>query len=316
MLVAQRFVKYNPAMRNNLANEALADSWRLSLHDKADRTVVLYLSELDRFAKWLDQNGRPKTNPGDLAAVVRSDVEAYLTDMRSAGRSASTIRSRWISLRNFYGWAAEEEEIGENPMLRVKVAKAEAPPPDVLTEAELTALLKACEGTSFYDRRDLALIRLLASTGLRASEIIDLAATDVDLSHRVLVVRRGKGDRSRMGRFDPATAQAVDRYRRARARHRLAGLPNFWIGHRGPLTRKGLGPILDKRAKLAGIDHVHPHQLRHTWADRWLAAGGSEGDLQRLGGWESAEVMRRYGSARATDRALAAYDTIKPIGDL
>lgn len=74
--------------------------------------------------------------------------------------------------------------------------------------------------------------------------------------------------------------------------------------------------MLDKRAAIAGIDHVHPHQLRHTWADRWLRAGGNEGDLQRLGGWESAEIMRRYGEARAVDRALAAYDTINPMGQL
>lgn len=72
----------------------------------------------------------------------------------------------------------------------------------------------------------------------------------------------------------------------------------------------------NKRATQAGIGHVHPHQRRHTWADRWLRAGGNEGDLQRLGGWESAEIMRRYGAARAVDRALAAYDTVNPMGRL
>ena len=60
--------------------------------------------------------------------------------------------------------------------------------------------------------------------------------------------------------------------------------------------------------EMAGIGHVHPHMLRHTFAHRFLEQGGTEGDLQQLGGWESAEVMRRYGSARAVDRALAAYD--------
>lgn len=74
--------------------------------------------------------------------------------------------------------------------------------------------------------------------------------------------------------------------------------------------------MLNKRAEEAGVDHVHPHRLRHTWADRWLRAGGNEGDLQRLGGWESAEIMRRYGAARAVDRALAAYDSVDPMAGL
>lgn len=119
-----------------------------------------------------------------------------------------------------------------------------------------------------------------------------------------------------MVRFDAATAAALDRYKRVRARHAYAGLPWLWIGHRGRTTRKGVPAMLNKRAAQAGIGHVHPHQLRHTWADRWLRAGGNEGDLQRLGGWESAEIMRRYGAARAVDRALAAYDTVNPMGRL
>ena len=60
------------------SNAALRDSWRLSLHDKSPRTVVLYVAELERFAAWLTDNGRPVSAPGDLAAVARNDVEAYL----------------------------------------------------------------------------------------------------------------------------------------------------------------------------------------------------------------------------------------------
>jgi integrase/recombinase XerD len=56
--------------------------------------------------------------------------------------------------------------------------------------------------------------------------------------------------------------------------------------------------------------------LRHTFAHRFLSAGGNDGDLQKLGGWANAEVMRRYGATRAVDRALAAYDTIAPMGNL
>lgn len=293
-------------------NLALIDSWVLSLHSKSPRTVDLYTREVTRFADWLDAEGRT----GDLLRVTRRDAEGYITALRELGRSPSTIRSRWIALRSFYNWCLEEDELDASPLAKVRVPKPDPPPPEVVPVDDLRLLLKACEGRTFEDRRDAALLRFLVATGLRASEACALAVDDIDLRNRVVHVRHGKGDRSRLVRFDPATAAALDRYRRARARHRHAGSPRFWLGFRGPLTRKGLGPILDKRCAQAGIGHVHPHQLRHTFADRFLSNGGTEGDLQRLGGWENAEVMRRYGAARATDRALDAYDNVAHMGDL
>jgi integrase/recombinase XerD len=226
------------------------------------------------------------------------------------------MRNRWVALRNLYGWALAEEEIERNPLDRVVVAKANTPAPDVLADDELKLLLKVCAGSDFYARRDLALIRFMLATGLRVSETVDLALGDIDLVNRIALVRHGKGDKARAVRFDSATAAALDRYKRVRARHAYAAVPWLWIGFRGRMTRKGVPAMLNKRAAEAGIRHVHPHQLRHTWADRWLRAGGNEGDLQRLGGWESAEIMRRYGEARAVDRALAAYDNVNPMGKL
>ena len=305
-----------PAPDLKSANEALVESWTLSLHGKAPRTVRHYLDEVWRFVGWLVAHDRPAAAPGDLLAVGRKDVEAWLMAQRSAGLAQATLRNRWVALRNLYGWALAEEEIERSPLERVVVAKANSPAPDVLTDEELKPLLKACAGSDFYARRDLALIRFMLATGLRVSETVDLAVGDLELNNRLALVRHGKGDKARAVRFDAATAAALDRYKRIRARHPYASQPWLWIGYRGRMTRKRVPTMLNKRAAEAGIRHVHPHQLRHTWADRWLRAGGNEGDLQRLGGWESAEIMRRYGEARAVDRALAAYDTVNPMGKL
>lgn len=275
-----------------------------------------YVDEVRRFAGWLAQHSRPAAAPGDLLAVERRDVEAWLMAQRSAGIAQATMRNRWVALRNLYGWVLAEAEIKRSPLERVVVAKASSPAPDVLTDDELKLLLKACAGSDFYARRDLALIRFMLATGLRVSETVDLALGDLELTTRLAFVRHGKGDKARAVRFDPATAAALDRYKRVRARHPYAALPWLWIGFRGRMTRKGVPTMLNKRAAEAGVRHVHPHQLRHTWADRWLSAGGNEGDLQRLGGWESAEIMRRYGEARAVDRALTAYDAVNPMGKL
>lgn len=302
-------------MANPLNDEILA-SWQRSLHDKAPGTRKLYLRAALWFAEWLEGAARPEGAPGDLLAVTRRDAEAYFAAQEAAGLKATTRRSRWIALRSLYGWLAEEDEVDTNPMARVKVERPAPPPVPVLEPATLTALLKACEGKAFLDRRDLALLRLMAGTGLRRAEVAALALADVDLDARIALIRHGKGNKARAVRFDAGTALALDRYRRARARHPHARLPNLWLTRLGALTHRGVQDVIDRRARLAGIGHVHAHQLRHTFAHRYLSNGGNEGDLQRLGGWENADVMRRYGSARAVDRALAAYDGVDVLGDL
>ncbi len=297
-------------------NEALLGSWELSLHGKSAGTRELYLRVARWFVAWMVAGGRPQEASGDLLAARRQDAESWFASQRVAGLAPATLRSRWIALRNLYGWLTEEEEIDTNPMLRVKMPKANPKPVEVLTTDDLTALLKACQGTGFQDRRDMALIRYLAATGSRLAETTALDVGNIDLHRRVAYIAHRKGDKARFARFDAATATAIDRYMRVRGRHRLSDRPALWLGRDGRYTRSGIQIMIDRRAALAGIGHVHPHQLRHTFADRYLRNGGTEGDLQQLGGWESAEVMRRYGSARAVDRALAGYDVADPMSGL
>lgn len=297
-------------------NAGLLSSWELSLHRKAESTRGLYLRVVTWFVDWLRSNDRPEGAPGDLLAVSRQDAESWFVEQRDRGLAPATIRSRWIALRNLYGWLADEEEIDTNPMTKVRVDKVDPEPVQVLEDEDLRKLFKACEGKGFLERRDLALLRLLASTGMRLTELADLRVGDVDLLKRVAYVEHGKGDKARWVRFDAGTAQAIDRYLRTRARHRNAGLPWLWISRGGHFTNKGIPLMISRRATEAGIGHVHAHQLRHTFAHRFLENGGTEGDLQKLGGWESADVMRRYGAARAVDRALASYDTTNPMEGL
>lgn len=298
------------------ANAAILASWELSLHGKAEGTRKLYVRVAGWFVDWLVANGRPEAGPGDLLAVTRQDAEAWFAAQRDGGMAPTTLRSRWIALRNLYGWLHDEDELDANPLARVRVEKVEPAPIEVLSPDDLKALLKVCEGKGFLERRDLAIVRLFAATGMRLSELAALRIGDVDLAKRVAFVEHGKGDKARFVRFDAGTATAIDRYLRARGRHPKAASPWLWVSRSGRFTNKGIPLMLVRRGEAAGIGHVHAHMFRHTWADAWLSAGGNEGDLQRLGGWENADVMRRYGSARAVDRALAAYDDVNPLGEL
>jgi integrase/recombinase XerD len=281
--------------------DQLLTSWGLALHDHAQSTRRLYAEVIRHFAGWLD---------GGLLEATKRDCERYFAELKAKGRAQATLRSRWIALRNFYRWAHDEDEIDVNPMAGVKVARAEPPPPDVPDDHDLALLFKSLAGRGFAERRDLAMVRIAAATGLRIGELCALEVGGVDLANRVVRVRHGKGDKARLARMDPATGACLDRYLRARARHRLAASPALFVSRFGPLGRKGAFAMIRRRCDAAGIPPLRWHQLRHRFAHQWLAKGGQEGDLARLGGWEDASVMRRYGSALATERALAAYDDL------
>lgn len=301
----------------DLSNARLLESWELSLHAKSAGTRRLYLDVVGYFAAWLVEHDRPADNPGHLLTITRQDAEAWFTAQRSAGLSPSTLRSRWIALRNLYRWAEVEGEITSNPMARVVVDRPAPPPPELLTTDEVKALLGSCKSRDFYDVRDLAIVRLMLATGLRRAEAAELRVEDVDLRNRVVYVHHGKGDKARKVAFDRDTAEAVDRYIRQRSKHRLAHRTDkLWLSHMGAVTVKGMNSLLKNRATKAGVKNLHPHRLRHAFADRAKSAGLSDEDVMTLGGWTDPTVMRRYGAARAVDRALANYEAANPMEGL
>ena len=258
-----------------------AVSWRRSLRaqNRSPRTIETYLLAVKQFDAWLQDHGYSI----DPRAIERAHVEAFVGHMLDT-RSAATAKQRYMSLRSFFAWMVEEQEIDRSPMEKMKPPKVEEKPPPVLRPDELQALIDACSGRSFDERRDAAIVMLLADTGMRASELVGLTIDDLDLDLKVAHVV-GKGGKHRATPFGDQTTLALDRYLRSRPKHPHARQEAVFLGKRGPITRSGLGQIVKKRGRQAGIDGMHPHLLRHTFVHRWLASGGQEGDVVRILGW-------------------------------
>ncbi len=200
-----------------------------------------------------------------------------------ARRAPSTAATYYKVLKLLYGWLAEEEEIPTNPTARMKPPIVPDKPVPIVPEDGLKRLFKACAGNTFEARRDTALLMLLLDTGARRDELAGLKLSDVDLELDVLLVL-GKGRRERSLPFGRKAGEALDRYLRARDRHKDADLPWLWLGKKGRLTEWGLVIMLRRRGAQAGLPGLHPHQFRHTFAHQWLAQGGTETDLMRIAG--------------------------------
>jgi integrase len=318
------------------------DSWDLSLRaeGRKERTRTGYLDDIAFVAAWLRRN-RPAYT--DWENVTRRDVRELFAWLQAGGRpcphqvvdgpaapecsgyAVGYVRHVAVTVDQFFTWWADEEDL-PNPMDRVKLpaqqqlGKSMVP---VLETDALQALIQDAEkGRDYFSRRNAAILRMIACTGVRLAELAGVRLGDLNLPGREVTVT-GKGNRTRKVRVDAKATLALDRYLRARAKR--PGAPTgadapLWIGHirakgNSGMTPSGIYQVISKRGKQLGIS-VHPHQFRHTFSHRWLDAGGAEGDLMELNGWDSPQMLRHYGASARAARARRAYDRVDVMGGI
>jgi site-specific recombinase XerD len=298
--------------------ELLRQSWELSLRADAysERTLAAYTLGLRTFTDWLTSSDRSEIAPAD---VTRDHLRGWSIGLQ-ADHKPATVRVWMAGVRHFFKFLVAEGELQTDPTSGVRAPQPSETTTPILSEVELRRLLKACEGTDFTARRDAAIVRVFLDTGLRLSELSGLQIDDVDLAQRMLFVEgkatQRRGAKPRACPIGIKTAQALDRYLRERRHHPSARLSGLWlgVGQGGALSKDGIDNLVKRRAAMAGIEGMHPHIFRHTFAHNFRANGGSEGDLMVLGGWRSRVMLDRYGASAAAERAAESARRLS-LGD-
>ncbi|GIE46432.1 tyrosine-type recombinase/integrase [Actinoplanes lobatus] len=331
-----------PAREDLGAYLVWVNSWDLALRaeGRKERTRTGYFDDMTFFAGWLLRH-RPKYR--DWQDVDKKTLREFFAWLQAGGEpcphlivdgvppaecegyAVGYVRHVAVSVDRFYAWWSEEEGL-PNPLDGVKLpqqqalGKSQVP---VLDTDALAKLIRDAEADrSFHGRRDAALLRLFVCTGVRLAELAGIRLGDLNLQRREVLVT-GKGSKSRTVRFDDKAALALDRYLRARARRpevKQDERAPLWMGHvrskgASGMTGSGIYQAIKRRGARVDVA-VHPHMFRHTFSHRWLDAGGAEGDLMELNGWDSPQMLRHYGASARAARARRAYDRINVMGDI
>lgn len=286
----------------------LLDSWarHLRAKNRSPNTIDSYRADVRHLVDHLGDV--------ELEDVTTRQIEDFLAACLDRGLAPATVARRYRSLQQLYRWLFNEGEIKANPMANMDPPRVVDQPPEVLTDAEIKALLKACRDRDphgragpFESRRDTAMVLILLTTGIRASELIGLEIDDLHFNVETFRVL-GKGGRERNVGLLPQPAEAVDRYLRARRKHPMGKTTNaLWIGEKGPLSDSGLRQMLARRCDAAGIRRVNPHLFRHTFAHHAKKRGMADESLMAIAGWNTAQMLQRYGASAAVERAHASH---------
>lgn len=299
-----------------LPAEIAAYMKHLVRRELSPRTIETYGECLRAFVRFLAESG--KESPSRVSASELMNFQVWLTQVRKrcGGQFSATYRSTHITVvRGLYRWLQAEGLVGQDPARRLKLPRiGHRLSRNVLSAREIRALIGQPDASS-KGLRDRIALRLLALSGLRASELANLDVDDVTLPARELLVRRGKGAKDRLTLFDRGTARELRAYfRSARPQLAVGGENALLINRHGRRMKLfQLRAVVRKHVRDAGIDKaITCHSLRHTFCTNLLRAGVNLKAIAELAGHVSLETTARYTRVEIGD-LTAAYRAAHPL---
>lgn len=261
-------------------------------------TVEEYSRDLKAYSEHLRSLGIGSI--GDVEANAIIDFEAKLA---KDGYSPATVKRKMSAVRGLHKFAAREEYASGSPIDALRLPKVAATLPDVLSIPDVSAMLDALTAETPLKARDKALMEVLYGCGLRASEACGLDVSNLHLNDGFLVAM-GKGSKERLVPISGAAAEALSSYVYDGPRAALsmkAKRPKrddvgavFLNARGGRLTRQGLFGIVRQAGEAAGIEALHPHTLRHSFATHMLEGGADLRVIQQILGHSSISTTQIY----------------------
>jgi len=299
------------------------DSFLLSckVEGKSCGTIECYTDKLKGFL-WYTTNYQW---PDDIKAITTDHLRQFLAYLRETPHrfnsncpramkpiNSTTIQKYYRALSVLFNWLISEELLQYNPLIKIKVPKAEKKVVKALSYAEVNQIV-ASFGNRFEDKRNKAIILVLVDCGLRLGELLNIKIADVNMQQQFLKVDGKTGER--VVRFGATTAKALLKY--MMARQVLNGhCDKLWIIKEGTgLKDSSVETLFIHLAKRTDIA-VHPHLLRHTFATLWLKNCGDSLMLQRLLGHTTLIMTNRYCQAVGCYDAVEAHKRFSPVDGL
>ena len=243
-------------------------------------TIKNYHRDILAFLHFLEETGE-----ASFVTVTIRDVKIYVSELYEKEYSRATMQRQMSSLRSFYRFLLQQNKVEENPFESVVIKKREKRLPQFFYEKEMDALFSACQGDEPLQQRNLALLELLYGTGMRVSECVNLTLEHIQCEQRILKVI-GKGKKERYIPFNLKAKKAVERYIQEgrQALMKSEQHPYLFVNAKGhPLTDRGVRYILNQIIEKSALDaHIHPHELRHTFATHLLNHGADMRTVQEL----------------------------------
>lgn len=257
-----------------------------SIEGCSEKTKAYYRKTLEGMIKAVEK---------PLITVDTDDLRKYLSEYQSKnGSSKVTIDNIRRIISSFFSWLEEEDHIVKSPARRIHKIKTDKIVKEVYTDEELEKMRDSTNSI-----RDLALIDMLASTGMRVGELVKLDKGDIDFQNRECIVF-GKGNKERKVYFDARAKIHLEEYLESRTDENDA----LFVSLRQPhsrITINGVESRLKTIGDRLGVKKVHPHKFRRTLATAAIDKGMPVEQLQRLLGHERIDTTMQYAMVKQSN---------------
>ena len=255
-------------------------------------TIDAYRRDLKQYLGYIDDIGIKL-----LYNISSDNIRDYIRNLNNQGLAPKSIARIISSIRSYHNFLSSEQIIKENPALNLDTPKIPRKLPLVLSEKEISDIIKAIDDEYQFAKRDKAIVEMLYSCGIRVSELCDLETSNLFIDDDLIRVM-GKGSKERLLPIGGRAKRLLDDYL-IHSRHKLikkTSSSSVFVSRNGkPLTRAMINNILKKWALKSGITKpVSPHTLRHSFATHLLEGGADLRFVQALLGHSDITTTQIY----------------------